>query len=153
MTAVTDSSRGVIGFFYPECDGCDIYIHITHIGKILEKNHYIGSIDTGITSVTGEIYDGGLAMKFYTWMVRKHLRTKASVGELARAMHLDRQFPKDGDRASIRKYLEDNGMNSKCLDAFEKAWRKYERETGGTEAGGRSKEKGRYLPKVRVTGI
>ena len=117
------------------------------------KNLYIGVIDTGFTAFTAEIYDGGLAMKFYTWMVRKHLRTKAPAGELARAMHLDRQFPKDGDRASIRKYLEGNGADSKRLDAFEKAWRKYERETGGAEAGGRSKEKGRHLPKVRVTRI
>lgn len=117
------------------------------------KNLYIEGIDSGITAVTVKIYDGGLAMKFYTWMVRKHLRTKAPAGELARAMQLDRQFPKDGDRASIRKYLEDTGADSKCLDAFEKAWRKYERETGGAEAGGRSKEKGRHLPKVRVTGI
>ena len=93
---------------------------------------YIEGIDPVITAVTAEIYDGGMAMKFYTWMMRKHLRTKAPVGDLARDMERDRQFPKDGDRASIRKYL---------------------RETGGTEAGGRSKEKGRHLPKVRVTRI
>ena len=114
---------------------------------------YIEGIDPVITAVTAEIYDGGMAMKFYTWMMRKHLRTKAPVGDLARDMERDRQFPKDGDRASIRKYLEDNDADSKCLDAFEKVWRKYERETGGAEAGGRSKEKGRHLPKVRVTGI
>ena len=117
------------------------------------KNLYIEGIDSGITAVTVKFYDGGLAMKFYTWMERKHLRTKAPAGDLARAMELDRQFPKDGDRASVRKYLEDTGADSKCLNAFEKAWRKYERETDRTEAGGRSKEKGRHLPKVRVTGI
>ena len=49
-------------------------------------------------------------MKFYNWMVRKHLRTKALVGELARAMQLDRQFPKDGDRASIRNILRTLGQ-------------------------------------------
>ena len=114
---------------------------------------YIESIDPVITAVTVEIYDGGMAMKFYTWMMRKHLRTKAPVGDLARDMELDRQFPKDGDRASIRKYLEDNDACSGCLAVFEKAWRKYEIETGGAEAGGRSKEKGRHLPKVRVTRI
>ena len=114
---------------------------------------YIESIDPVITAVTVEIYDVGMAMKFYTWMMRKHLRTKAPVWDLARDMELDRQFPKDGDRASIRKYLEDNDACSGCLAVFEKAWRKYERETGGAEAGGRSKEKGRHLPKVRVTRI
>ena len=114
---------------------------------------YIEGIDPVITAVTAEIYDRGMAMKFYTWMMRKHLRTKAPVGDLARDMQRDRQFPKDGDRASIRKYLEDNDACSGCLAAFEKAWRKYERETGGAEACGRSKEKGRYLPKVRVTRI
>ena len=114
---------------------------------------YIEGIDPVITAVTAEIYDGGIGMKFYTWMMRKHLRTKAPVGDLARDMERDRQFPKDGDRASIRKYLEDNDACSGCLAAFEKAWRKYERETGGAEACGRSKEKGRHLPKVRVTRI
>lgn len=153
MTAVADSFGSASGFVYLECDRCDICIHTTRIGIFLVKNLYIEGIDTGITSVTGKIYDGGMVMKFYTWMMRKHLRTKAPVGDLARDMELDRQFPKDGDRASIRKYLEDNDACSGCLAAFEKAWRKYERETGGAEAGGRSKEKGRHLPKVRVTRI
>ena len=44
---------------------------------------YIEGIDPVITAVTAEIYDGGMAMKFYTWMMRKHLRTKAPVGDLA----------------------------------------------------------------------
>ena len=117
------------------------------------KNLYIEGIDSVITGVTGEICDGGLAMKFYTWMVRKHLRTKATVGELARAMQLDRQFPKDGDKASIRKYLEDTGAGSKCLDVFEKAWRKYERETGGAETGSGRKGQRWDLSQVGVTGI
>ncbi|GMN96930.1 hypothetical protein JCM35486_26760 [Blautia wexlerae] len=107
----------------------------------------------GFTAFTQEIYDGGLAMNFYTWVMRKHLRTQAPAGDLARDMKQDRQFPKDGDKAVVRKYLEDRGAESGCLSAFEKAWRKYERETGGAEAGGRSKEKGRHLSKVRVTRI
>ena len=153
VTAVTDRYKGVEESFYPECDGCDACIHITRIGIFLMKILYIEGIDPVITAVTAEIYDGGMAMKFYTWMMRKHLRTKAPVGDLARDMERDRQFPKDGDRASIRKYLEDNDACSGCLAAFEKAWRKYERKTGGAEAGGRSKEKGRHLPQIRVTGI
>lgn len=71
--------------------------------------------------------DGGIAMNFYTWMMKKHINTKAPVGDLARDMKGDREFPRDGDKAVIRDYLEGCGACSGCMDAFERAWRKYER--------------------------
>lgn len=77
-------------------------------------------------------------MNFYTWMMKKHINTKAPVGDLARDMKDDREFPRDGDKAVIRDYLEGCGACSGCMDAmdaFERAWRKYEREAGGAEAG------------------
>ena len=44
-------------------------------------------------------------MNFYTWMMKKHINTKAPVGDLARDMKDDREFPRDGDKAVIREYL------------------------------------------------
>ena len=41
-------------------------------------------------------------MNFYTWMMKKHINTKAPVGDLARDMKEDREFPHDGDKETIR---------------------------------------------------
>lgn len=92
-------------------------------------------------------------MNFYTWMMRKHINTKAPVGDLARDMKDDREFPHDGNKVVIREYLESCGACSGCMDAFESAWKKYERETGGTEAGSGGKGQRRNLSQVRFTGI
>lgn len=92
-------------------------------------------------------------MNFYTWMMKKHINTKAPVGDLARDMKDDREFPRDGDKAVIRDYLEGCGACSGCMDAFERAWRKYEREAGGAETGSGCKGQRRNLSKVRITGI
>ncbi len=92
-------------------------------------------------------------MNFYTWMMKKHINTKAPVGDLARDMKEDREFPRDGNKEAVRRYLESGGACSGCMDAFERAWKKYEREAGGAEAGSGCKGQRRNLSKVRVTGI
>lgn len=66
-------------------------------------------------------------MDFYTWMMKKHLRTMDPVGDLARDMQPDKEFPRDGNKEEIEMYLETCGACSGCMDAFNKAWRKYER--------------------------
>ena len=53
------------------------------------------------------IFDGGVAMNFYRWMLKK---------------------------AKIQVYLEGCGACSGCIDAFEEAWAEYERERSRTEA-------------------
>lgn len=92
-------------------------------------------------------------MNFYTWMMKKHLRTRGPVGDLARDMQYDKEFPRDGNKEQIEFYLEMCSACSGCLDAFGKAWKKYEREAGGAEAGSGCKGQRRNLSKVRVTGI
>ena len=72
-----------------------------------------------------KFHDGGIVMNFYTWMMKKHLRTKDPVGDLARDMQHDKEFPHDGDHDEIRFYLEWCSACTGCLDAFERAWKKY----------------------------
>lgn len=70
-------------------------------------------------------------MTFYGWIVKKHLKTMAPVGDLARDMKDDDTFPRRAGYEKIRSYLEwDCKACSDCLDAFEKAWAEYERERG-----------------------
>lgn len=58
-------------------------------------------------------------MNFYRWMLKKHSNDHAPVGDLARDMKGDKQFPRDGDKAKIQVYLEGCGACSGCIDAFE----------------------------------
>ena len=48
-------------------------------------------------------------MNFYRWMMKKHLNTKAPVGDLARDMKGDKEFPRDGSLDEILEYLESKG--------------------------------------------
>lgn len=64
-------------------------------------------------------------MKFYTWILKTHIGTMAPVGDLARDMMEDCEFPREGGRKRIRHYLESCGACSGCLDAFEEAWKEY----------------------------
>ena len=61
-------------------------------------------------------------MNFYTWMIKKHINTKAPVGDLARDMKEDREFPRDGNKEAVRRYLESCRACSGCMDAFERAF-------------------------------
>lgn len=88
-------------------------------------------------------------MNFYTWMMKKHINTKAPVGDLARDMKDDREFPHDGDKETIQGYLESCGACSGCMDAFERAWKKYEREAGVRAA----KVRGGICPKFVSPGF
>lgn len=92
-------------------------------------------------------------MNFYTWMMKKHLRTQAPIGDLARDMQGDKAFPHDGSRDEIRSYLESCDACSECMYVFEKAWKKYEREGNRTEARGKGKTPRRHLSKTRFTGF
>lgn len=52
-------------------------------------------------------------MNFYRWMIKKHINDHAPVGDLARDMKGDKQFPHDGDKAKIQEYLDGCGA---CKD-------------------------------------
>ena len=53
-------------------------------------------------------------MDFYRWMMKKHLNTKAPVGDLARDMKGDKEFPRDGNLDEILEYLESKGACFGC---------------------------------------
>ena len=73
-------------------------------------------------------------MNFYRWMMKKHLKTQAPVGDLARDMKGDKEFPRDGSLDEILEYLESKGACFGCLDACMEAWKEYEREGSRTKA-------------------
>ena len=73
-------------------------------------------------------FDGGIAMSFYRWILKKHINTMAPVGDLARDMKEDSEFPRDGGKKKIRQYLESCHACSGCMDAFDEAWAEYARE-------------------------
>lgn len=87
-------------------------------------------------------------MNFYTWMMEKHLRTDAPIGDLARDMRSDLEFPYDGDKEEIAEYLEDCGACDACMDTFEEAWERYEREMGGAKTDRGCESKRRDLPEM-----
>lgn len=73
-------------------------------------------------------------MNFYRWMMKKHLDTKAPVGDLARDMEDDKEFPYDGSLDEILEYLEGKGACFGCMDACMEAWKQYERESHRAKA-------------------
>jgi uncharacterized protein YozE (UPF0346 family) len=73
-------------------------------------------------------FDGGIVMSFYRWILKKHINTMAPVGDLARDMKEDSEFPREGGKKIIRQYLEACHACSGCMDAFDEAWAEYARE-------------------------
>lgn len=67
-------------------------------------------------------------MSFYRWILKKHINTMAPVGDLARDMKEDNEFPRNGGKKVIKKYLEDCRACSGYMDAFDEAWAEYARE-------------------------
>lgn len=67
-------------------------------------------------------------MNFYRWMMKKHLKTKAPMGDLARDMKGDKEFPRNGNQEEILEYLESQNACLGCMTACREAWAEYERE-------------------------
>lgn len=67
-------------------------------------------------------------MTFYGWIIKNHIRDHSPVGDLARDMRDDREFPHRADKQKILDYLEYCGACDGCMDAFGKAWAEYERK-------------------------
>ena len=68
-------------------------------------------------------------MSFYSWIVKKHINTKAPVGDLAKDMKADSDFPRRAGKKKIIEYLESCYACEGCMDAFEEAWGEYISET------------------------
>ncbi len=103
----------------------DVYIN-TRTGKILKKFPVERVMRRHAHPAPS--FDGGIAMSFYRWVLKKHINTMAPVGDLARDMKEDSEFPRDGGKKKIRQYLEDCHACSGCMDAFDEAWAEYARE-------------------------
>ena len=67
-------------------------------------------------------------MSFYRWILKKHINTMAPVGDLARDMKEDSEFPRNGGKKKILQYLEACHACSGCMDAFDEAWAESARE-------------------------
>ena len=74
-------------------------------------------------------------MNFYRWMMKKHLKTQAPVGDLARDMQDDKEFPRGGNLDEILEYLESKGACFGCMDACMEAWKQSERESHRAKTG------------------
>lgn len=68
-------------------------------------------------------------MNFYRWMMKKHLKTKVPMGDLACDMKGDKAFPRKGNQEEILEYLESQNACFGCMTAFGEAWAEYERES------------------------
>lgn len=71
-------------------------------------------------------------MRFYTYMMRNHLKEDGPAGDLARDMHDDKEtFPMNGIgkfvgwHPLILNYLERRGACDACLEVFENCWEEY----------------------------
>ena len=64
-------------------------------------------------------------MYFYDFIIKKHINRNTPLGDLARDIAEDCEFPKEGDKTTISNHLRDHRADFHCLDTFEKAWNAY----------------------------
>lgn len=62
------------------------------------------------------------AHSFAKWVVRHHVEDETPVGDLARDLREDYDFPAMGGRVDLRVYLYERGARPELLDAFDTAW-------------------------------
>lgn len=61
-----------------------------------------------------------------TWLVEHHGKADTPVGDLARDVRHDPNFPVKGGREDLRNFLEEfAGADSWALEAFDQAWSAY----------------------------
>lgn len=67
---------------------------------------------------------GGIP-SFYIWL--KFQKNKdTAIGDIARDIMQDKEFPKKANQSTQLKYLEEHEASDNAIDAFKKAWRHYE---------------------------
>lgn len=77
-------------------------------------------------TVPGSVPDGSLAEPFGTWLLEQAKRL-GMVGELAKAVRLDRRFPKTGSADAVRRYFGSIGAEGDAFEALDDAEREYDR--------------------------
>ena len=66
-------------------------------------------------------------MSFYKYLVDNYFETDSLIGELAREMERDNDFPKESsNKEEIRNYLEGCDATWDAIEAFGDAWEDYE---------------------------
>lgn len=66
-------------------------------------------------------------MSFYKYLVDNYFETDSLIGELAREMERDNDFPKESSNwEEIRNYIEECDGDPEAIEALEDAWEDYE---------------------------
>ncbi len=63
---------------------------------------------------------------FVEWLVEHHGKADTPVGDFARDLRYDTEFPVVGDRAELRHQLEYIGVDEWALAVFDHAWQLWE---------------------------
>ncbi len=63
---------------------------------------------------------------FVTWMVEHHAKADTPLGDFARDLKYDPEFPIEGDRADLRHHLAYIGADEWVLGCFDVAWKQYQ---------------------------
>jgi uncharacterized protein YozE (UPF0346 family) len=71
-------------------------------------------------------------VSFVKWL-RQFEGEESPVGDLARDIRRDKEFPKTKGHKGIREYLEGRNACEECLNAFEVVWEKYTKEVERNE--------------------
>lgn len=67
-------------------------------------------------------------MSFRQWIIKTNLRTDAPIGDLARDVSSDPNFPKGENRLrKLHSYLKWNNACKEALDTLCYAWKEYKR--------------------------
>ena len=65
---------------------------------------------------------------FFRWAAKNYGRADSPLGDFARDMMHDMEFPIFSEEGIIKNYLYGIGACGRAVDAFEELWREYERE-------------------------
>lgn len=68
------------------------------------------------------------AHSFRAWLVQFE-DEKTALGDLARDVAADSDFPRTGGSRAMRAYLEDVGANDRVFDVLDRAWVQFKRRS------------------------
>lgn len=67
-------------------------------------------------------------MSFREWIISKHINSDSPIGDLARDINEDPEFPNNINKNINKSYLDRKRACKGCLETFEKAWKEYKEE-------------------------
>lgn len=67
---------------------------------------------------------------FYSWCIENYLKSNTYIGDLARDINGDLEFPKktDSPKKEINEYLRKQGARQEVIDVFHRAWTQYKKK-------------------------